>query len=34
VFTYKTNEDDIAGAFGRWWETVLAIAIKEFGDKL
>lgn len=34
MFTYKTNTDDISEAFTRWLDEALAIAIKEFGDRL
>jgi len=34
VFTYKTNEVDIADAFSRWLDTAIAVAVKEYGDRL
>jgi hypothetical protein len=34
VFTYKTKEEDIADAFARWLDAALAVAIKEYGDRL
>jgi hypothetical protein len=34
VFTYNTEESDIADAFSRWLDAALAIAIKEFGDRI
>lgn len=34
VFTYKTKVDDIADAFGRWLDAAMAVAIKEYGDRL
>lgn len=34
VFTHKTNENEIADAFGRWLDAALAVSIKEFGDRL
>ena len=34
VFTYQTNVDDIGDAFTRWLDSALAIAIKEYGDRL
>ncbi|MGH7101606.1 MAG: Fic family protein [Acetobacteraceae bacterium] len=34
VFTYKTNEVDIEGAFSRWLDSSIAVAFKEFGDRL
>lgn len=34
VFTYMTNEDEIGESFDRWLDTALAVAIKEFGDRL
>jgi hypothetical protein len=34
VFTYKTNERDIADAFERWLDAAIAVAFKEFGDRI
>lgn len=34
VFTYQTKEDEIGDAFARWLDTALAVAIKEYGDRL
>lgn len=34
VFTYKTKVADIEAAFDRWLDSALAIAIKEYGDRL
>jgi fido (protein-threonine AMPylation protein) len=34
VFTYKTKEEEIADAFSRWLDAALAVAIKEYGDRL
>lgn len=34
VFTYKTLEEQIDQAFDRWLDTALAVAIKEYGDRL
>jgi len=34
VFTYKTNIADIEAAFARWLDSALAIAVKEYGDRL
>ncbi len=34
VFTYKTDAREIAGAFTRWLDAALAVAIKEYGDRL
>ncbi|HEX8010669.1 MAG TPA: Fic family protein [Casimicrobiaceae bacterium] len=34
VFTYQTQEAEIGGAFERWLDTALAVAIKEYGDRL
>lgn len=34
VFTYKTPAADIGNTFDRWLDTALAIAIKEYGDRL
>lgn len=34
VFTYQTSEGEIAEAFSRWLDTALAVAIKEYGDRL
>jgi len=34
VFTYKTAIGDIEAAFSRWLDSTLAIAVKEYGDRL
>ena len=34
VFTYQTRVSDIRDAFSRWLDQALAVAIKEFGDRL
>jgi hypothetical protein len=34
VFTYKTEVSEIADSFGRWLDAALAVAIKEYGDRL
>jgi Fic family protein len=34
VFTYKTKEQEIAAAFERWLDAAVAVAFKEFGDRL
>jgi hypothetical protein len=34
VFTYKTNEVEITDAFARWLDAAVAVAIKEYGDRL
>lgn len=34
VFTYKTNVADIVKAFSSWLDAALAIAFKEYGDRL
>ncbi len=34
VFTYRTEEAQISGPFDRWLDTALALAIKEYGDRL
>lgn len=34
VFTYKTSQDEILEAFARWLDSALAVAIKEYGDRL
>ena len=34
VFTYRTREDEIADSFARWLDAALAIAVKEYGDRL
>lgn len=34
VFTYKTNEEEIRDAFNRWLDGALAVAVKEYGDRL
>jgi Fic family protein len=34
VFTYKTDGEQIAEAFTRWLDAALAVAVKEYGDRL
>ena len=34
VFTHQTNEQDIRESFSRWLDTAVALAIKEYGDRL
>lgn len=34
VFTYKTREEEIADAFARWLDAAVAVAFKEYGDRL
>ncbi len=34
VFTYKTSEEQIADAFARWLDAALAVAFKEYGERL
>ncbi|HYU46341.1 MAG TPA: Fic family protein [Terriglobales bacterium] len=34
VFTYKTSVSAIEDAFGRWLDRALAVAVKEYGDRL
>ncbi len=34
VFTYKTREQEITESFARWLDAALAVAIKEYGDRL
>ena len=34
VLTWKTRESDITNAFERWLDRALAVAVKEFGDRL
>lgn len=34
VFTYKTAEQEIAESFARWLDAALAVAVKEYGDRL
>jgi hypothetical protein len=34
VFTYKTSEQDVAESFARWLDAALAVAFKEYGDRL
>lgn len=34
VFTYETQPAAIADPFARWLDTALAVAVKEFGDRL
>ncbi|MGD0136877.1 MAG: hypothetical protein ABSE57_32945 [Bryobacteraceae bacterium] len=34
VFTHKTKEEDIRESFSRWLDQAMAVAFKEFGDRL
>lgn len=34
VFTYETKPGAVADTFSRWLDTALAVALKEFGDRL
>ena len=34
VFTHQTNTNEIRDAFARWLDQALAVAIKEYGDRL
>ncbi len=34
VFTYRTSQDEMADAFDRWLDSALAVAVKEYGDRL
>lgn len=34
VFAYKTNVRDITDSFARWLDAALAVALKEYGDRL
>jgi hypothetical protein len=34
VFTHKTTEQDVTDSFARWLDAAIAIAIKEYGDRL
>jgi len=34
VFTHRTTDLEIADSFARWLDTALAVAIKEYGDRL
>ena len=34
VVTYRTGEEEIADSFDRWLDAAVAVAIKEFGDRL
>lgn len=34
VFTYKTTEQEIADSFARWLDVAVAVAFKEYGDRL
>lgn len=34
VFTYHTPSGEVAEVFARWLDTALAVALKEFGDRL
>ena len=34
VFTYRTNPSQIENAFAKWLDAALAVAVKEYGDRL
>ena len=34
VITWRTKESDIASAYDKWLDASIAVAIKEFGDRL
>jgi hypothetical protein len=34
VFTYKTKDEEIADSFARWLDAAIAVAFKEYGDRL
>ncbi len=34
VFTYRTKIEDIAESFAKWLDAALAVALKEYGDRL
>jgi hypothetical protein len=34
VFTHLTKVNEITDAFNRWLDAALAVAVKEFGDRL
>jgi hypothetical protein len=34
VFTHNTNPSEVTAAFARWLDQALAVALKEFGDRL
>jgi hypothetical protein len=34
VFTHQTDPNDIREAFGRWLDRTLAVAVKEYADRL
>jgi len=34
VFTYKTREEEISQSFATWLDAALAVAIKEYGDRV
>ncbi len=34
VFTHRTHEDQVVASFERWIDAALAVAIKEYGDRL
>ena len=34
VFTHKTKANEIAEAFSKWLDAALAVAVKEYGDRL
>jgi hypothetical protein len=34
VFTHQTEPSEIKDAFDRWLDQALAVAVKEYGDRL
>jgi hypothetical protein len=34
VFTHKTKVNEIEDAFSKWLDAALAVAVKEYGDRL
>jgi hypothetical protein len=34
VFTYRTSVEEVSQAFARWLDAALAVALKEYGDRL
>jgi len=34
VFTHRTKVNEIEDAFSRWLDAALAVAVKEYGDRL
>jgi hypothetical protein len=34
VFTHRTKVNEIVDAFSRWLDAALAVAVKEYGDRL